>query len=147
MNKVGNQEVLSQLTRIYYDLVSQNLGPLSTTPPSPRAPPAGLLPPLQLPGPGHCQAGYCHSELCYGNIMKNYFFSQNVLPHNQTVTIIKAEIYSNASLRNKYIRCFGEDLGKLSCLKYQRSGRNCPFPESHQKKGSVSLFRDQYHCH
>ena len=36
----------------------QNFGPLSTTPPSPRAPPAGLLPPLQLPGPGHCQAGY-----------------------------------------------------------------------------------------
>ena len=36
----------------------QNFGPLSTTPPSPQAPPAGLLPPLQLPGPGHCQAGY-----------------------------------------------------------------------------------------
>ena len=34
------------------------LNPLSTTPPSPRVPPAGLLPPLQLPGPGHCQAGY-----------------------------------------------------------------------------------------
>ena len=36
----------------------QNFGPLSTTPPSPRVPPAGLSPPLQLPGPGHCQAGY-----------------------------------------------------------------------------------------
>ena len=36
----------------------QNFGPLSTTPPSPRAPPAGLLPPLQLPGPGDCKAGY-----------------------------------------------------------------------------------------
>ena len=73
---------------------------------------------------------YFHSELCYGNIMKNYFFSQNVLPHDQqqqwirlfqTATIIKAEIHSNTSMRNKCIHCFGEDLGKLSCSKYQRS--------------------------
>ena len=84
--------------------------------------------------------------------MKNYFLSQNVLPHDQqqrirliqTVTIKKAEIHSNTSLRNKYLRYLGEELGKLSCSKYQRSGRNCPFPESHQKKGSVSLFRDQF---
>ena len=26
---------------------------------------------------------YFHSELCYGNIIKNYFFSQNVFSHDQ----------------------------------------------------------------
>ena len=52
---------------------------------------------------------------------KNFFFSRNVLPHDQqqrirliqTVTMKKAEIHSNTSLGNKYLRYLGEELGKL----------------------------------
>ena len=52
---------------------------------------------------------------------KTFFFSRNVLPHDQqqrirliqTVTIKKAEIHSNISLGNKYLRYLGEELGKL----------------------------------
>ena len=53
------------------------------------------------------------------NEKKLFFLSRIVLPHDQqqgliqTVTIKKADIHSNTSLRNEYIHCFGKELGKL----------------------------------
>ena len=49
--------IITQMFEFKFFLM-QKLSPHSTTPPSPRAPPAGLSPPPQLPGPGHWQAGY-----------------------------------------------------------------------------------------
>ena len=64
------------------------LNPHSTTPPSPRAPPAGHSPPLQLPDPGHWQAGDLHPghkqtpHLCLKNGWVKIDIKQSHLPRN-----------------------------------------------------------------